>query len=225
MKGRDPQERPAVLLLDGATFPKIMPHQNLSTVLMIAHRQDGGDYGIISMKEDYWAFAEQAEYSGSADFVRFAQIVIETPAEEGSTASETVALAYKIDKGFFDRQHPRIYLFQPGSTVPDMYPQYSSINVIALSRWLSQKTKFYMPISGTINAFYWLARKYMVDAKEEEHVHDIKIFRENIFKETEDMIVVLRRETKDENLVELANYYLKTMERVTERGDNYIFDI
>jgi hypothetical protein len=223
MKGRDPLERSSVLLLDGATFTKVVPHHNLTTVVMIAGRADEGDYGVISMKEDYWAFAEQAEFGGNADYVRFAHMFVEKPSShELPTASETRDAVAKIDPTFLSsRQHPRIYLFEPNTLEPIMYPQFQSINVIALARWLSQRSKFYMGVPGTIQAFYWLARKFVVDAKLAD---DEDQFRSDVLAEAGETLEALMREVSSEEYTELGKYYLKTMERVVERGDDYIIE-
>jgi len=219
MKGRNPVEKSCVLLVDGATFPKLMPHQNLTTVVMVALEEDAGDYGVISMKEDFWAFAEQAEFAGNADFVRFTQVSLEPPGSSTS-AVETAKLVDSIDDTYLHgRKSPRIYLYQPGSMVADMYPQYSSINVIALSRWLSQMSRFYMGVPGTIQAFYNLARKYVLDVRT---VDDPVQFRADVLAETNEMVTTIDAELKSEEYTDLARYYVKTMERIAERGDEYV---
>ena len=222
MRGRDPLERSSVLLLDGSTFSKIMPHYNLTTILMIAGRNDAGDYGVISIKEDYWAFAEQAEFGGNSDYVRFAHMYVDLPSpNELTTAAESRNVVSKIDPTFLGSRglHPRIYLFEPNSLEPVMYPRFQSINVIALSRWLSQRAKFYMGVPGTIQAFYWLARKFMIDAKLAD---DQDQFRSEVIAETGETLEALIREVRNEEYVELGKYYLKTMERIVERGDGYV---
>ena len=222
MKGRDLIERRSVLLLDGATFPKVMPHHNLSTVLMVSSRKDQGDYGVISMKEDFWAFADQSEFSGNSDYVRFAHMYIDLPFEEDSTDEATAQVISKLDPTFLSsRLHPRIYLFSPNSLTPKLYPQFSSINVVSLSRWLSQRAKYYMGIPGTIQAFYWLAREFMFDAKLED---DPEGFRQQVLAKTEETVEIIEQELKSEEYTELAKYYVKTMERVMERGEQYVAD-
>lgn len=213
IKGKDQAEQTCVLLLDGSTFSKVVPHHNLSTVLMIASRADEGDYGIISIKEDFWAFAEQSELVGQTDSVRFAQMLVDKKPVDGSTAAETFNQAMKLDKKFFEKMNPRIYLFRPGSVRPEMYPQFARINAISLSRWLSQKVNFYVGIDGTIHKFYRLARNFMAA--------DTAIARTDIMGSAKSAVDAISG-TVPEEVFEMAGYYLKTMERIVERGDEFV---
>jgi hypothetical protein len=217
-KGKDPAEKTSVLLLDASTFPKVIPHHNLSTLVMIAPRADEGDYGLLSLKQDFWAFAEQAEFTAKSESVRFAQLLVDQPIPQGIAGEATTKLINRIDKEYLQSIQPRLYLFRPNSAVAEMYPRFSSVNVISLSRWLSQRTPFYMGTSGTIYEFYVLARKLMLEAMEST---DSVQLRADILARTKSYVESLGK-TAPEELMEMANYYLKTIERVIERGAGYV---
>ena len=76
LKGKSPDERNGLLLLDSVTFPRIVPNANRSVVLFVWPQVDG-DYGVDSLREDYYNFVESAEYQGNADNVLFAQMVLD----------------------------------------------------------------------------------------------------------------------------------------------------
>jgi len=192
---------------------------------MIAPRGDKGDYGVQSLKEDFWAFAEQAEFSAKSDQVRFAHILTDWPAPEGTVAWDTYQQVMKLDAAYYDKQHPRIYLFRPLSAEAELYPRFSAINVIALSRWLSQKTHFYMSTTGTIFEFYVLARRFMGQAETEaEEASDVaQARRETLHAAVAAVETVLGAESNaPDSAREMAAYYIKTMERILEKGPAYI---
>lgn len=207
-------------LLDGATFSKVMPHHNLTTILMVAPRADAGDYGVASLKEDFWAFAEQSEFSAKSEHVRFAHIMTEWPAPENTVAFDTYQQVLQVDKDYYPKMTPRIYLFSPNSMVAEPYPRFNSINVIALSRWLSQKAHFYMSTSGTIYEYYVLARQFVTDAAE---ASDVTAARKQVLEAANEAVkTVLDFGGAPASAREMASYYIKTMERIMEKGDGYV---
>merc|ERR1719152_275347 len=47
-------------------------------------------------------------------------------------------------------------------------------------------------------------------------------FRQEVLAQTEETVEIIEQELKSEEYTELAKYYVKTMERVLERGDQYV---
>ena len=77
LKGKSQNERSGMLLIDSVTFPRIVPNANRSVVVFVWPEVEQ-DYGVDSLREDYYSFVESAEYVGNSDNILFTQMAIGT---------------------------------------------------------------------------------------------------------------------------------------------------
>jgi hypothetical protein len=76
-----------------------------------------------------------------------------------------------------------------------------------------------MGVPGTIQAFYDMARKFVLDVRKAD---DPVQFRADVLAQTGELVTTIDNELKQEEYTEMARYYVKTMERITERGEEYV---
>ena len=206
IKGKSGHEKRGVALLDDVTFSKVVPHSDISVMLLIWNEKNQGDYGSDSMVEDFCHFAAQAEFSGHSDNVLFAQLVVNTLAKHN--------LSVQIDPTMERYEFPRIFYFHPGDSRPVPYPQYNSINQIALNRFLGSATMFYLGTPGTQKDMYFLAKEFIAAA-------DSKDAQQQILLKTTMTVDKLTNEMGG-TWREFGGYYVKTMEKVIERGQGHL---
>jgi hypothetical protein len=208
LKFRNPYESHGVLLVDYITFPHIIPHTTSSVLLMIWNEAKKGDYGTDSLIEDFMTFADRAEHHGNSDNVIFSQLVVNNWPNRN--------LSIEIDPGLESYDFPRIYWFAPGSTKPIFYPKHTSINVIQLTRFLSSATTFYLDLPGTVEEYYYLAKKYSTSIHDNEE-------KTSVINEAKEKLKTLVATST--NALALT-YYIHVMEKInsSEKGLDYVME-
>ena len=205
LKGKSAYERRGVSLLDATTFRKVVPRGDISVLLLVWNEAVKGDYGADSVVEDYYVFAERAEYEGYSDNVLFTQLVVNNWPNRN--------LSIEIDSTLEEYYYPRIYYFKPGDGTPIPYPQFHSINTIALNRFLSTATTFYLGVPGTNKDMYMLARSFIASETVEA--------MQSIIIETQEKVKALT-EVHGTGFLTYGNYYVKTMEKVIASGISHV---
>lgn len=205
LKGKNSYERRGVSLLDATTFYKVVPRADLSVLLLVWNEALKGDYGADSVVEDFYTFAERAELEGFADNVLFSQLVVNNWSNRN--------LSIEIDSTLEEYYYPRLYYFSPGDGTPIPYPQYQAINAIALNRFLSTATTFYLGVPGTNKEMYMLARSFIASETVETMQNIAMETKEKVQKLVQDLGV---------GFLEFGNYYVKTMEKIIANGIEHV---
>lgn len=205
IKGKNSNEKRGVALLDASTFSKVVPHGDLSVLLLVWNEALKGDYGADSVVEDFYTFAERAEFEGMSENVLFAQLVVNNWPNRN--------LSIEIDSTLEEYYYPRLYYYSPGEIDPVPYPQYHSINAIALNRFLSTATTFYLGVPGTNKEMYMLAKSFISS----ETVETMK----EVVRQTRIQVQTLTEEMGP-GFKEYGNYYVKTMEKVIINGIDHV---
>jgi len=205
LKGKSSYERRGISLLDATTYYKVVPREDISVLLLVWNEALKGDYGADSVVEDFYAFAEKSEYEGFADNVLFAQLVVNNWTNRN--------LSIEIDSTLEEYYYPRIYYFHAGDGTPIPYPQFQSINTIALTRFLSTATTFYLGVPGTNRDMYMLARSFIASETTEA--------MQNIVIETKEKVKTLT-DDHGPGFLNFGNYYVKTMEKIISSGIGHV---
>jgi len=203
LKGKNEKEEIGVALLDAVTFPKIVPHQTLSVLLLVHNSVSDGDYGSDSIRQDFYSFAEKSQLHGASDMVLYAQLLV----TDNEPANLNLALSLGLASDFV---HPRILFFRAGEAKPIEYPTKLQVNHVALSRWLAKQVDdYFLPTTGLIQSFAPLVVRFMKSRDRDQQTAII----------AEATTLAPSVELKDK---ENAKTYIKYMERVMERGSSYI---
>lgn len=222
LKGKSQNERSGMLLIDSVTFPRIVPNANRSVVVFVWPEVEQ-DYGVDSLREDYYSFVESAEYVGNSDNILFTQMAIDLDLKRNNE------LAFSWDPSMAEKANPRVFFFPKGSSECHPYYRRGQINGISLAQWLGKKTIFYMGVSGTVQAFYLLAREFVIDSKTDmERLNVIEKTRETVQQFIEDHESKGSSMADHPDFVDMAHYYIKTMERMIDLEKNpkgeYVYD-
>ena len=201
LKGKSEYESLGVVLLDAVTYPKVVPHATKSVLILLSNIEEHGQYATDSIREDFFQFAERSELQGNSESILFGQIVVDN-LENMLLAEETFSLNRKEFK------HPKLVLVNPNGKIID-YPPKGAFNPIALTRWLHKEAEFFLHVPGTIEKFNVLSKKFMASTTVAE--------KQQILEEASSLAPNVELHQKDD-----ADYYLKMMSRVIERGVEYL---
>jgi len=214
MKGRDEKESLGVVLLDGITFHKVVPSPTLSVLVLVSHAGSFGDYGTDSIRADFMSFAEKGELQGKSESILFAQIVVEPFINEDGSSSKSLSATEVIARDVFslgkDFKHPRLFLFKPDSKSPIAYSQKGAFNNIALTRWLSKQSDFYLDTPGTIHAYDKLVPDFFIAMSEGSGI-------DQILEQAEALVPKVELKDKDN-----CQYYLKVMKTILAKGVGFV---
>lgn len=194
-------ELKGVVLLDAVTFPILVPSEKYSVVLLIANKAQIGDYGTDSIRQDYFAFAQFSQTEGEAEDILFAQILV------NGAENLKLATTLGLEKDF---KHPAMFVFPKGSKESARYPAKSPYHIPQLVRFLGEHTNYYYKYPGTIREFDNLAKEFVV--AESSATEEVVLQKAIAFKAS-----LATTEDKDS-----AEYYIKTIQRVIEKGDSFI---
>ena len=192
--------------MDAVTFSKVVPHNDIGVMLMIWNEETKGDYGADSMVEDYYNFAQMAEFRGDSSNVLFAQLVVNNWANKN--------LSIQIDPSLETYKFPRIFYFHPGNGRPVPYPRYTSSNQIALNRFLGSATTFYLGVPGTQKDMYFLAKEFVAAVESPPEMHSVLMKTQKRVEELEPQM--------GGNWREFGYFYVKTMQKIISNGLDYV---
>lgn len=198
---KDKEELKGVVLLDSITYPVLVPSDKYSVVLLIANKAQIGDYGTDSIRQDYFAFAQFAQMEGEAEDILFAQMFV------NGAENLKLATSLGVKKDF---KHPVMFIFPKGSSEKVEYPATSPFHIPQLVRFLGAHTNFYYKYPGTIRDFDDIANE-LIEAKTEEE-------QKAVLQKAEKLRDAI---TKEEDK-ETGQYYVKTINRIIEKGTAYI---
>lgn len=174
----------------------------VNIVVLVTNKRSVGDYSTDSMRADYLDFASKGELHGNSTEVLFTQVIV--------NGAQNRKLADRIGvKPGDEFIYPELFLYKTNSNVAIHYPSKASWNIAHFTRWLSKHTNFYYGIEGTIENFDLLAERFMF-ADKNEH--------QKIIKEAEELASTLDPHEKDN-----ADIYIKTMNKIAEKGYDFIF--
>lgn len=196
-------ETKGVLLVDAITMPKLIPSSNCDTLLLIAQKSQIGDYGTDSIRADYFAFADFIQLKAEGEGVKpvlFTQLIVNGAENLGYSKSLGMKDGFK---------HPKLFLIPKGSDQPIPYPSTEPYQKNNLVRFLNQHTDFYYKVPGTSKSFDQQAAAF-VKASAEQRPALVAAAKE-----------VARTLTNPVDMEE-ADYYIKTMEKVLDKGDAFI---
>lgn len=202
LKGKHEKEQVGVVLLDGVTFPKVIPHATLSTLVLVHSAAGDGDYGSDSIRQDFYAFAEKSQLHGTSDMVLYAHLMVSESEPANAKLATSLGLAP-------DLIHPKILFFKVGETKPVEYPTQMQVNHVALSRWMAKQVdEYFLPTVGLIQSFKPLIVRFMRASGDQQSA---------IIAEATALAPSV--ELKDK---ENAKTHIKFMEKIKEQGPSFV---
>jgi hypothetical protein len=151
LKLKDDGEVHGLLLLDSVTFPMFVPHPTHTVVVLVWNQDAAGDYGADSMKEDYVHFADKGVRQGKSENLLFAHVPVT------AVKNADVAQRLGIEAGF---KFPRLFLFEPGSSVAIPYPTKNPFHDTALTTFVAKHSDFFLGISGLEPRYDDIAKRF-----------------------------------------------------------------
>jgi len=197
-------EARGMVLFDDITFFKIVPDSKRVTVMLVWNKRQLGDYGTESYRADYYDFIKKASEQGVDDNILWSQMIVNGAQNAAFTQRE---LGMKKDFA-----KPTVYLFKPGDNKP-VRKDFGSMNPTDMTKWISMHTLFYFEgVNGIIqDGQTQLAHKFVSNTDANE--------RAQIIVESKKLIEEVSNNPTDAYFQSL---YLKTMETIIDRGDDYV---
>lgn len=197
-------EARGVVLLDDISFYKIVPSDRRTTVMLVWNKRQLGEYGTESYRADYYDFVKQSYEQGCSEDILFTQLIV-----NGAQNAAFSQRELGVKKDFMK---PVVFLFKPNDSNP-IKKDFGSMNPTDMTKWISQNTLFYFEgVKGIIqDGQTRLAHRFMKTADANE--------RAVIMAESAKQIEEVASHPTDKHMSEV---YLKVMEAVIERGDDYI---
>lgn len=198
MKWKDENEARGVLLLDGFTFNKVVPHEKYAVLVGFFKKSDiGRNSKADSLRDDFLEFAVDGNKIGDLDEIICAQVII------NGAENKAIADRYGVSN------LPQIILFQKNETSPIFFDDRKA-GAETISDFVSEFTGFYVRMEGHIEVYDKLIYKFLkpdITATE----------RESLIAEAEAALPAILNFEKP-----LAEYYLKVMKKVHETGFDYV---
>lgn len=193
-----------LLLFDDITFYKVVPDSKRVTVMLVWNKRYLGDYGTESYRADYYDFVKKAGEQGIDDSILWSQMIVNGAQNAAFTQRE---LGMKKD---FTK--PGVYLFLPGNPNP-IRKDFGSMNPTDMTKWISLHTLFYYEgVKGIVqDGQTQLAHKFISTKDANE--------RAQIIVESKKLIEEVAKNPTDSYF---QSFYLKTMETILDRGDDYV---
>jgi hypothetical protein len=204
-------ETKGVLLVDGITFPKLIPSLQFVTLILVVQKKQIGDYGTDSIRADYFEFANFVQLKVEVDEettpILFTQLIVNGAENSG------VAKGLGLKEDFV---HPVLFALPKGVSIADAipYPASEPFHRTSMLQFLSQHTEFYFKIPGTLKAFDKLAREFIQTAD--------PVQRSALLDATKNELDTLSAESNTGK--EDAKYYIKVMGKIFDKGDNFVQD-
>mmetsp|Transcript_53580 Transcript_53580/g.105665 ORF Transcript_53580/g.105665 Transcript_53580/m.105665 type:complete len:268 (+) Transcript_53580:61-864(+) len=193
-------EKKSVLLLDGITFPKIVPNPNRDVIVLVSLKSQFGDYGTDSMRSDYFNFAFRSQTEGDSDHVIFSQVIV--------NGGENKALATSIGVSD-DFKHPQMFIYPAGASTPIEYPTDEPFHLDRLTQFAARHSSLQFQLPGTLKKFDEIAAEFM-RAEPSRQAGLLQQAEE----EAEGLVEAGQSET--------AAYYIKVMRRILDNGFEFI---
>jgi hypothetical protein len=185
-----------VLNIDSMTFPKLIPSQRNSMVILVYSKTEIGDYGTESIRSDYYAFAKKAQTEGEADNVLFTQLVV------NGAENRNLAIKLGMEENF---KFPKLILIPVNGTKTVAYPNDHSFRLYELVVFLSKHTDFFLQQPGRSKLLNQLRKSFFATFDSSKRLALIEAAREENEKQTP-------FEKHD------AEYYINLLENITKTG-------
>lgn len=193
-----------LVLFDDITFYKIVPDSKRVNVMLVWNKRHLGDYGTESYRADYYDFVKKAGEQGVDDNIVWSQMIVNGAQNAAFTQRE---LGLKKDFA-----KPTVFLWKPGDSKP-IRKDFGSMNPTDMTKWISMHTLFYFEgVKGIIqDGQTQLAHRFISTQDANE--------RASIIEESKKLIGEVSNNPTDSYF---QSIYLKTMENIVDRGDDYV---
>jgi hypothetical protein len=195
------EEKRGVLLLDSTTFPKIVPNADHDVIVLVALKNQIGDYSTDSMRVDYFNFATEVQNGGDASHVLFSQVIV------NGAENKLLAERIGVSENF---KYPEMFIFPAGSSTGIEFPQDEPFNMNSLTTFAVKHSSLTFQLPGTMKVFDELAQKFLSAPDS-----------------TRRLVYLTTAEEEFENLSgpgekETAAYYIKIMRKIYETGTKFV---
>jgi hypothetical protein len=231
---KNPHEARGVLLLDSFTFPKLVPSEKHTFVVLVTNKQSIGDYGTDSIRADFFAlgnFVQTREDETGKDMI-FAQVLV--------NGADNARLAERIGMKR-DFKHPRMFIYPANATKPIPYPETAPFHLQSLLRFIVQNSHYNYRMPGTLAKYDELVKevaKHLYpetpsDQKNEDGSLESDTVLQDLFFKAKEIHSHYEKDFKDlstpeskkgEQLTELdmSNVYINSLEKLLKQGKGFL---
>jgi len=202
LKGKSPDEAPGVVLLDSITFPKVVPSCTANVMVLFLDKRQIGQPTTDGSRDNFLSVSRDKDVDDKD--LLFAQVMV-NGAENAKLVFERLNIT----------DLPRLYLFPKGSETSIAFPSGVYINGVNTRRFASKHTGTLYRTPSSFLDFDQRALQFVKATKAEQEV---------LLKDAEEKVKAEVLDDDTEDTKKLAETYLRTMQKIIEKGPTYVKD-